>query len=249
MCLNYLTSKVNLIRLAIFFLIIFIVSPLAAHAGNRKGFVCGKFHQNVMEVPIEYIYMFAEYEGAIYWDPDFINNKKGCDANFRVLPLLVSWPDMQASEYWERDDGLTIAITPIEVNEPYMTRIHNNFMNSIHHGAQGELLYDDESDLYFTEFISMLNNGAVKLLKHKNDPHYDDERRIGVYWDNIEGEVTTVSRCQWTPITRKYYACYMHFLMPEIGASVEVYFSYGKLPLWEKVRHKTELFLLDHIKN
>ncbi|WP_272665376.1 hypothetical protein [Providencia sp. PROV174] len=63
-------------------------------AENRPGFVCGQFNKNIIEVPSEYVFPFAEYEGYSYFDPRFIENKEGCDANFRELTLITHWPYM-----------------------------------------------------------------------------------------------------------------------------------------------------------
>ncbi|MEX6150446.1 hypothetical protein AB6G45_17200 [Providencia hangzhouensis] len=62
---------------------------------NHPGFVCGQFNRNIIEVPSKYVFPFAEYEGYSYFDPRFVENKKGCEANFRILPMRMSWPDLK----------------------------------------------------------------------------------------------------------------------------------------------------------
>ncbi|ETT02092.1 hypothetical protein [Providencia alcalifaciens] len=78
----------------IFSIFILLIST-SSMADNRPGFVCGRFNDTVIEVPSNYVYSFEEYEGYSYFDPRFLENKKGCDANFRVLPLIMSWPEMK----------------------------------------------------------------------------------------------------------------------------------------------------------
>ncbi|MGG7478899.1 hypothetical protein ACQ7CH_15795, partial [Providencia sp. R3] len=62
-----------------------LLISINSYADNRPDFVCGQFNGTVIEVPDKYAFPFAEYEGYSYFDPRFIENKEGCDANFREL--------------------------------------------------------------------------------------------------------------------------------------------------------------------
>ncbi|EPQ5229423.1 hypothetical protein LN149_002529 [Providencia stuartii] len=76
-----------------------LLSAINSYADNRPGFVCGQFNGTVIEVPEKYAFSFAEYEGYSYFDPRFIENKEGCDANFRELTLITHWPYMTSVDF------------------------------------------------------------------------------------------------------------------------------------------------------
>ncbi|HEN3580992.1 TPA: hypothetical protein U5D98_004297, partial [Yersinia enterocolitica] len=117
----------------LFKIMLLIISPLT-FADNRPGFVCGKFNGHVMEVPDSYIIYWAEYEGASAWDPNFIYNKKGCDANFVVLPMITSWPDMKPGdqELWYKQglrfEGLEITVRPFRRSDTDATFMRDAYL-------------------------------------------------------------------------------------------------------------------------
>ena len=88
----------------------------AAKRAAEPKTICGKIAGVVYEFPKAYGYLWAEYEGKSSWEAGFINNKKGCDANFVSVPLAVTWPQMAASSYSEASkfsfDGLLARLAP-----------------------------------------------------------------------------------------------------------------------------------------
>ncbi len=245
-----LNNKTQMRRLI---LLLLIMSPLG-FAENRPGFVCGKFNGHVMEVPDSYIIYWAEYEGASAWDPDFINNKKGCDANFVVLPMIASWPDMQPGdqELWYKQglrfEGLAISVEPFKRSDTDITYKRDFFLRKQKNKTFSPVVYIDKLGLFFVEATEKLNRGKPP---DKNAPdwyYWFDEDVNGYYWAEVNGRIPVIFDCQWLPLEKRYYICEARFVMPEIGSLVEVIFTVEKLPQWRAIVSSTQQFLLSHIK-
>ncbi|WP_186377356.1 hypothetical protein [Yersinia thracica] len=234
----------------LFKIMLLIISPLA-FAENRPGFVCGKFNGHVMEVPDSYIIYWAEYEGASAWDPNFIYNKKGCDANFVVLPMITSWPDMKPGDqnlWYEqvlRFEGLTISVRPLKRPDKHITYKRDFFLRKQKDRTFDPAVYIENLELFFVKATRKIDRFPPV---EKNDPYRFDEDVNGYYWAEVNGQVPVVFDCAWLPLKKKYYRCESYFVMPEIGSLVEVTFTVEKLPQWKKIVSNTQQFLLSHIK-
>ncbi|MEI9749089.1 hypothetical protein [Moellerella wisconsensis] len=209
------------IKLKYIIIVLLMLSPLT-FADNRPGFVCGKFNGHVMEVPANYIIYWAEYEGASIWNPDFIYNKKGCEANFRVLPMIINWPDMQAGdqeEWWKKK------------------REDKRF---------DPMMYHQELNLYS---VKVTKKSVRSKLADRSSRYFFDENINNYYWAEIDGRIPVVFDCMWLPLKKRYYTCEAMFVMPEIGVFVEVIFTPEKLLQWQEIVSKTQQFLLSKIKH
>ncbi|CQD99462.1 Uncharacterised protein [Yersinia intermedia] len=244
-----LNNKTQMRRL----ILLLLIMPPFASAENRPGFVCGKFNGYVMEVPDSYIIYWAEYEGASAWDPDFINNKKGCDANFVVLPMIASWPDMQPGdqELWYKQglryEGLRIRVEPYRRSDTDVAFMRDAYLRlrKYENKTFDPVVYINELGLFFVKATRKLNRFPPV---EKNDPHRFDEDVNGYYWAEVNGRIPVIFDCQWLPLEKRYYICEALFVMPEIGSLVEVIFTVEKLPQWRAIVSSTQQFLLSHIK-
>ena len=238
-------------KLFLVFIILLIISMSVVFADNRPGFVCGKFNGHVMEVPQSYIIYWAEYEGASAWDPDFINNKKGCDANFVVLPMITSWPDMQPGDksnwykYREEFGGLRISVEPLKRSDKYINYMRDFYLEKRKDKIFESIVYMDNLELYFTKVTKKLIRSSQQ---DKSDPYWFGEDINGYYWSENEGRVDVVFNCLWLPLEKRYYICDALFVMSEIGSLVEVTFTVENLPQWKNIVSSTQQFLLSHIK-
>ncbi|MBQ0268413.1 MULTISPECIES: hypothetical protein [Providencia] len=236
MIINYLIKfTVNCLVLLI---------SINSFAGNRPGFVCGQFNKNIIEVPGEYVFPFAEYEGYSYFDPRFIENKKGCEANFRVLPMRMSWSDLKPSNEVSNDVKIIeVYAEPLKGNpEKYLSYRKHVYLDMGYLKRKGELYYDEELDLYFTEVTVTIR----RSIGHKDDMYFNKK---GYYWKEINNEVVFLIECEWLPIDEKYHKCFQYFLIPEIGTKVKFYFDAKELSNSNIMREKIRIFLLDHVKN
>jgi hypothetical protein len=230
---------------------ILLITPTLAFSENRPGFVCGKFNGHVMEVPDSYIIYWAEYEGASAWDPNFIYNKKGCDANFVVLPMIASWPDMQPgdqSKWYDQGleyEGLRIRVEPYRRSDTDVAFMRDAYLRKNKGKIFDPVVYLDELGLFFVKATTKINRFPPV---EKNDPYRFDEKINGYYWPEFEGQVPVVFNCHWLPLEKRYYICEAIFVMPEIGSLVEVTFTVEKLPQWQAIVSNTKKFLLSHIK-
>ncbi|MBQ0533167.1 hypothetical protein [Providencia huaxiensis] len=211
---------------------------------NRPGFVCGQFNKNIIEVPGEYVFPFAEYEGYSYFDPRFIENKKGCEANFRVLPMRMSWPDLKPfSEVSHDVKMIEVYVEPLNGDpEKYFSHKKNIYLNMGVIKRKGELYYDEELELYFNEvFIESKHINGNKV--------YVNIIKYGYYWDEDNGEVNVLMECSWRQLDDSYRRFKLLSLMPEFGLKYSVAFEFSNLVNWDAIQDKVRLFLSEYIKN
>ncbi len=223
-------------------------------AANRPGFVCGKFNGHVMEVSSKYIMYWAEYEGASAFDPDFIYNKKGCDANFVVLPMITTWPDMQPGDRAQRSEegldfsGLTLAVRPLlRISEPDITYYRDIILKGDKYIELSPINYHDDLDLFSVKITRTLFKPDPE--NNKKSPFLSNKQIIDYYWHEVEGRVPVIFRCPWHIINNTYSYCEAILIMPEIGTDIEIVFTPDKLPQWQKIISSTQAFLLSHIKH
>lgn len=231
-------------RLNIYLIFPLILFSCVINANNRPGFVCGQFNSNVIEVPDKYVFPFAEYEGYSYFDPRFIENKKGCEANFRILPMRMSWPDLKPfSEVSHDVKMIEVYVEPLNSDpEKYFSHKKNIYLNMGRLKRKGELYYDEELELYFNE-VSI-------EFKHINGNKVDvNIIKYGYYWDEDNGEVNVLMECSWRQLDDSYRRCKLLSLMPEFGLKYSVSFEFSNLVNWEAIQDKVRLFLSERIKN
>ncbi|UBX47988.1 hypothetical protein LDO51_12535 [Providencia alcalifaciens] len=224
----------------IFSIFILLVSTLSI-ADNRPSFVCGKFSDTVIEVPSNYVYSFAEYEGYSYFDPRFLENKKGCDANFRVLPLVMSWPEMKPFNKNEngKNKKLRFSIEPIDGDHKgYFEYKRYIYIERGEEKIKGDVSYDEKLNLYFNE---------VKLKKMNKyiDPEND---KYGYYWRVSNDEISDFFDCLWIPLDGRYSQCDGSFLIPKLGIKVEVIIKIEDLVIWNEIKSDVVHFIYKHIK-
>ena len=226
-------------RLNIYLIFPLILFSCVINANNRPGFVCGKFNNTIVEVPSDYVYTFAEYEGYSYFDPRFIENKKGCEANFRILPMRMSWSDLKPSNEVSND----VKIEPLKGDpEKYLSYRKYVYLDMGYLKRKGELYYDEELELYFNE-VSI-------EFKHTNGNKVDvNIIKYGYYWDEDNGEVNVLMECSWRQLDDSYRRCKLLSLMPEFGLKYSVSFEFSNLVNWEAIQDKVRLFLSERIKN
>ncbi|HDN2513613.1 TPA: hypothetical protein P1K35_003845 [Providencia rettgeri] len=231
-------------RLNIYLIFPLILFSCVINANNRPGFVCGKFNNTIVEVPSDYVYTFAEYEGYSYFDPRFIENKKGCEANFRILPMRMSWSDLKPSNEVSNDVKIIeVYVEPLKGDpEKYLSYRKHVYLDMGYLKRKGELYYDEELELYFNE-VSI-------EFKHINGNKVDvNIIKYGYYWDEDNGEVNVLMECSWRQLDDSYRRCKLLSLMPEFGLKYSVSFEFSNLVNWETIQDKVRLFLSERIKN
>ncbi|MEX6371919.1 hypothetical protein AB6F20_05255 [Providencia hangzhouensis] len=101
---------------------------------------------------------------------------------------------------------------------------------------KGELYYDEELDLYFTEVTVTIRRsiGHLKMIciLIKKD----------IIGKEINNEVIFLIECEWLPIDEKYHKCFQYFLIPEIGTKVKFYFDAKELSNSNIMREKIQFF-------
>ncbi|ATG18124.1 hypothetical protein CO695_18105 [Providencia alcalifaciens] len=225
----------------IFSIFILLISTLSM-ADNRPGFVCGRFNGNIVEVPRNYVYFIAEYEGYSYFDRRAVKNKEGCDANFTILPLRVTWPEMHPVDRMKPDlneEEIRISVIPMTNSTASMNMFKDNSINEGFFSKRSDVYYDDELDLYFVEQEENI------LIKNEVES-YIMKRRI--YWSENKNEVMSIIRCDWVQIKNEYYFCDINARIPEIDASIQVNIKWNQMHQWRKILLKSKGFVIIHLK-
>ncbi|MGJ7549156.1 hypothetical protein [Pseudomonas alloputida] len=194
--------------------------------------VCGKMAGMVYEFPRVYFPFWPEYEGKSSFDPDFINNKRGCDANLRSVFLAMAWPTLEPAkdrlifEQGLEHEGLLVAISPIFAKEGDLRLGRDYLLSRLNHDVSKGFTYDNLLKLYLVE-------GGDKLLGGK---------RKRVYWSEDSGEITSVTECLWRPREPNFYTCEMTFVV--FGQLyVKARMLPGKLVQWPQIRLALEVFI------
>ncbi|WP_433587533.1 hypothetical protein [Providencia alcalifaciens] len=224
----------------IFSIFILLISTLSA-ADNRPGFVCGRFNDTVIEVPSSYLYSFAEYEGYSYFDSRFLENKKGCDANFRVLPLVMSWPDMKPFDRNENGENKKIrfSIEPLDGDpKGYLEYKRYLYLDSGEGKYKGSISYNEELELYFNEVIFRFNNKYHDFKEYKR----------GYYWGGDKESINILFDCAWIPDDGVYSRCDAIYLIPEIGFKIKVLINYKDLNMWNEIVGDVNKFIYKYMK-
>ena len=226
-----------------FIINIFLLSiSINVHAENRPGFVCGKFNGNVVEVTRDYVDFIAEYEGYSYFDRRAVKNKKGCDANFTVLPLRMTWPEMKPVDRMGLDQNaeeIKIAVMPMTNNKATMNKFRDKAINSSFFGKRSRIYYDDELDLYFVEYEG-------EKIRINEDEYYQKKRRV--YWLERKNEVISIIRCDWVQIKNEYYFCEINGRIPEIDIYIQVNINWKQLYQWRTILLKSKGFVINNFK-
>lgn len=213
-----------------------------ANGENRPGFVCGKFNGNVVEVTRDYVDFIAEYEGYSYFDRRAVKNKKGCDANFTILPLRMTWPKMKPVDRMGLDpnkEEIKIAVMPMTNNTATMNKFRDKAINSSFFGKRSNVYYDDEFDLYFVEYE------GEKIIINE-DECYLKKRRV--YWFERKNEVISIISCDWVQVKNEYYFCEINGRISEIDTYIQVNINWKQLYQWRKILLKSKGFVINHLK-
>ncbi|WP_177331639.1 hypothetical protein [Pseudomonas sp. NBRC 111123] len=194
--------------------------------------VCGKMAGVVYEFQRVYFPFWPEYEGKSSFDPDFINNKRGCDANLRSVFMAMTWPGLEPAkdrlifEQGLEHEGLLVAISPIFAKEGDLRLMRDYLLSKVVREAGSKVIYDDLLKLYLVEGGDRTRKGGRKRI----------------YWSEASGEVTSLTECLWRPREPNFYACQMTFVVFGV-LHVEVTMLPEKLVQWPKIQRALEVFI------
>ncbi|MTB68082.1 hypothetical protein GKR48_14840 [Providencia sp. wls1943] len=225
----------------IFSIFILLISTLSM-ADNRSGFVCGRFNGNIVEVTRNYVDFIAEYEGYSYFDRRLVKNKKGCDANFTVLPLRMTWPEMHPVDRMKPESNekeIRISVKPMTNDTVSMNKFRDNSINDDFLGKRSGIYYDDELDLYFIEYVK---ENAINY----NGKNYQNRTRV--YWYENKNEVISIITCRWLTLKGGYYRCDINGQIPEINVSFQIDIKWDLIHQWRKILLKSKGFVIIHLK-
>ncbi|MEX5922491.1 hypothetical protein [Providencia huaxiensis] len=90
-------------------------------------------------------------KGIAIFNPRFVENKKGCEANFRILPMRMSWPDLNPfSEVSHDVKMIEVYVEPLNGDpEKYLSYRKHVYLDMGYLKRKGELYYDEELEYLF----------------------------------------------------------------------------------------------------
>ncbi len=196
--------------------------------------VCGKMAGDVYRFSRLYFPFWPEYEGKSSFDPDFVNNKKGCDANLRSVFLSMTWPGLEPAEdrlIFEQGlehEGLLVAVSPVRGKGGDLVLLRDILLDKMPAEEARNSGFDPSLALYSAEGRNLAFGQGRKRI----------------YWHESDGEVTTVFDCNWKPTEPHFYSCGMNFVVFG-GVLVEANMRTEKLPQWRVVKSELEIFLMN----
>lgn len=120
-------------------------------------FVCGRISGEVYKFSRLYFPFWPEYEGKSSFDPGFIYNKKGCDANLVSVFLSMTWPELEPADdslvfrQGLEHEGLLVAVGPITAREGDLRRQLEFLLRKSPAETITLAEYDESSSLYRVE--------------------------------------------------------------------------------------------------
>lgn len=210
--------------------------PWSARSGSKPAsMVCGKISGVVYRFPRRYIIYWPEYEGASSWEPEFVNNTKGCDANIRSLWMAMAWPAMQPVPFEVATafsfDGVSVAIEPWPYGEPGLRKLLGNYLRKTPPEVVGQAEYDNGSGLFFIKGV---------------DSAFPDQPE-GFFWLEKNGRMQYAGYCNWVVRLDNYSRCYLKLLISRDKAMVTVEFLWEKLAESKDIALSVENFLVSGI--
>lgn len=197
--------------------------------------VCGRLSDAVIEVPSQYLFFWAEYEGKSSWEVGFSENKKGCDANLVSLVLEMIWPSMKPFPKFEDGPGRTrghVTIHLQQANELFFDRYLKYLLSSKNTSNRSLSGYDEVLSLNY-----VLNTRMAEKRESKN-----------IYWTSKSGEISTILECT-TLDSIGVYGCRKIWFLAEYKASVSLSYATDFLMHWESMQIDVNNFVKSHIIN
>lgn len=216
--------------------IVYTFSELQKPRVDRGPNVCGKISGVTFEFSRKYLLFIPEFEGRSIWDPRFVENKQGCDANLKTLSLAMSWPAMKPVrpiEMYSYDfNGVVVTVEPAPPEFSDMRwRMESYFVNVLPEQIQ-RAEYLSELGLYYFR-------GAGFILKSSED---------GYYWEEKGGKINYLINCSWLKHESKYSTCNISFLVPRFSALVSIDFPWENMREWRKLVKRSVIFIEQGLK-
>lgn len=237
-CVLWAFSKFLLCLSLVWLLVAVAVTPTWAPKKftTPNPMVCGKISGVVYELPRKYVIYWPEYEGKSSWEPGFINNKKGCDANLVSLYMAMTWPEMQPVSYGEATsfsfDGISVAIEPWLHGEAGLRRQLQHYLRETPVAEIKAAKFNQDLGLNFLVGV---------------DSAFPSQRK-GFFWLESKGRMQYIGYCNWVEHKASYSRCYLEFLMPGESAVVNVEFLWGRLEEWRGIASRVGEFFVNSVR-
>ncbi|WP_416468019.1 hypothetical protein [Pseudomonas sp. LFS044] len=193
--------------------------------------VCGRMSGVVYEFLRGYVVYWPEYEGKSSWEVGFIENKKGCNANFVSLYMAMSLPELNAVSFHEATSldftGAKVGIEPWSHGEVGLRRKLDNYLKNTPENIIAQKVYDKNIGMNFVEGVDRYSRGG------KQD----------FFWVEEDGHMRYVAYC-----VKGYWGqdsfCELKYLLPGADILVSLKILRGRLSEWRNIVALVNGFLL-----
>lgn len=213
--------------------LVFMILLVSVEVAAEEDRHCGRISGEVFKFPGEYFFFWANYEGKSDWEPGFIDNKKGCNANFVSVSLELYWPRMTPA-------GRTTVLSDKNIE-------HVSFsIEPLNKGNDG-LLADRFLDWEFERF------SVMRPVQPDYRPDIElffidvetGDSLVSIYWDESSGRVGTFVKC-FSFRASGEYLCEQQWYFRRLNAAIELNYKPEMLKYWKSMRRDIESFIVSH---
>lgn len=203
---------------------------------NPPKMVCGRLSDRVIELSDEYLYFWPEYEGKSSWEPGFIDNEKGCDANLVSLNAEILWPSMEPSYTLELGPASTPGYVSIglKTRQGFESGLAWRLNYLLDRGQVPEHRrndFDESLGLYYVKHV------AIPGTENSHD----------VYWARGPKGVPTLIECSRL-VGIGIYSCSHSWFFGERQPFITLNYAPELLPSWPQLEADIEEFINVHTK-
>lgn len=137
---------------------------------NPEPNVCGKISGVTFEFSREYLFFLPDYEGRSQWDPRFLENEQGCNANLSSLSLAMSWPELLPVQPYQvfsnglDFDGLIVTVRPWRSGQADLSERLDFYLEGASTEERNRVEYVERLGLYYL--------GGERFLKARSNRGY-----------------------------------------------------------------------------
>lgn len=199
---------------------------------------CGKIGKYILEIPERFVLSWYEQKDKVLSDK--LGGKAGvrCGEIISKLSMAMMWPGKELVDNVDYiKDGkmyeiVHFSLARLESSNGDLMREVKEFLGAVIKESDKPVRYNEKLDMFVVQRVD------------RNDPV---TARV-YYWQERQGEITTMFECLWSIKLEEFYLCRGNFAFAEAGLSVDLLFSEEKLWEWQKVVGAIKETVLSKVK-
>lgn len=199
---------------------------------------CGKVGRYVLEIPERFVLAWHEQKDKVLSGKSDLKIGATCGATISKLSMAMTWPGRELVDNvdYVRDGKMykvvQFSLARLESSNGDLMREVKEFLGAVIKESGKPVRYNEKLDMFVVQRVD------------RNDPV---TARV-YYWQERQGEITTMFECLWSIKLEEFYLCRGNFSFAEAGLSVDLLFSEEKLWEWRKVVGAIKETVLSKVK-